>query len=392
MAKRIFNCYGLAAKGGILLVLLLLHAFLVKSQDPMLKETDNPLRSGMDTLVQEAASTFMNDPSHVGLSIGIIKDGEIHTYNYGSTQRGTKVLPDSNTIYEIGSISKTFTGLLLAQAIIDRKINLQDDIRKYLVGSYPNLEYQGRPIKIIQLANHTSGLPSFLPDRPDIFKQTADSVPFLLADLHRNYTKGQFLKDLHNVKIDTVPGFNYHYSNAAAQLLGFILEGVYHKTYGELITRYISAPLKMGQTVAAVPVNRTALAKGYDAKGNNVPYMPVLMKASGGIYSSISDMLKYIGFQLNEKNEAVRLSHTLTRVYADGSHLGLYWRLDQTTKGMREIWHTGGTFGFSSYCVFYPEINTGLILLSNEFDPESEVKLVGIAEKLLKSFKDNGTK
>lgn len=372
--------------GTALIALLLLPVMYARSQNQAGAATDNPFRSRMDTLVQHAVSGFMKDPSRAGLSIGIIKDGETYTYNYGEKEKGSKVLPTSNTVYEIGSISKTFTGILLARAILDKKIDPEDDIRNYLTGTYPNLEYQGHPVKIIHLANHTSGLPPFLPDRPDIFHRAADSIPFLLAGLHRDYTKEWFLNDLHSVKIDTVPGLNYKYSNVAAQLLGFILEGVYHKTFEELIAQYIAMPLAMRQTQASLPSDTAALAKGYDMKGTPMPYMPVLMKPSGGIYSSVADMLKYIRFQLNENEETVHLSHSPTQRYTDSSGIGLYWRLNETSGKMRKVWHTGGTFGFSSYCVLYPEINTGMVLLSNEFDPASQGEIIKVAEKLMEGL------
>jgi len=369
-----------------LLALLVLLAAQVRSQYRIQKVTDNRLETWLDTLVHDAAATYVQDASHVGLSIGIFKNGEIYTYNYGTLRKGINALPDSTTIYEIGSISKTFTGLLLAQAILDKKIKPEDDIRDYLAGAYPNLEYKARPIRIIDLANHSSGLPSFLPDKPEVFQQNPDSVPFLLASLHRNYTKDRFLKDLHNVKIDTVPGFKYRYSNAAVQLLGFILERAYCTNFAELIARYITTPLGMRQTRFSGPAAAATLSRGYDAKGVEMPYMPELMKASGGIYSSVSDMLRYIHYQLDEQHTAVRLSHTPSHVFGDGAVLGLYWRLDKTPAGKRELWHTGGTFGFSSYCVLYPEENTGLILLSNEFDPGAELALVAIAQKLVKGL------
>ena len=345
--------------------------------------------SSIDSIVQHAVLDFMKDTARVGLSAGIYKDGKTYTFHQGTTQRGKSLRPANNTIYEIGSISKTFTGFLLARAIADKKINLDDDIRKYLHDPYPNLAYNGQPVKIMHLANHTSGLPAFLPDRPDLFQHSMDSIPFLLAHLHKGYTKEQFLQDLHNIQPDTLPGVNYRYSNAAAELLGFILENVYHKTFDELVQQYITGPLKMKRTFASKP-GLTGLATGYDSNGNPMPYMPVLMKPAGGIYSSLGDMLKYISLQLNKNNETVQLSHTPTQTYTDSTAIGLFWRINRIPPSTRKIWHTGGTFGFSSYCVLYPDFNTGIILLSNEFDMTSQGELVSVADKIFKELLSNG--
>jgi CubicO group peptidase (beta-lactamase class C family) len=365
----------------------LLQTLYAMSQISASIATGNPvLSSRTDSLVQNVVLKFMSNTSRVGLSIGIIKNGKTYTYNYGTIKKGYKVLPTANTVYEIGSISKTFTGFLLARAIVDKKIKIDDDIRNYLHGWYPNLEYDGQPIRIMHLANHTSGLPPFLPDRPDLFQRPQDSIPFLMANLHRDYTKEQFLKDLHTIKLDTVPGYNYRYSNTAAQLLGFILENVYNKTFGELIQQYITGPLAMKQTKVSDKTGMAGLAEGYGSSGNRMPYMPVLMKPSGGIYSSVSNMLNYIRFQLNEKNKPVRLSHIATMNYTDSTGIGLFWRINRIQNKTRKIWHTGGTFGFSSYCVFYPEMNAGIVLLSNEFDATSQGELVHIAEELYETI------
>ena len=179
--------------------------------------TDNPLKSKIDRVVQTSVKSFMKSGSRVGLSLGIYNQDKIYTYNYGSTQKKKQILPTNNTIYEIGSISKTITGLLLAQAVIDKKVNLDDDVRKYLSGSYPNLEYDGHPIKLFQLLNHTSGLPFNIWQTQAITENTnKDSLPYILSLNEKKYTKKQFLEDLHNVKIDTIPGIKLSYSNSAS--------------------------------------------------------------------------------------------------------------------------------------------------------------------------------
>ena len=198
--------------------------------------SDNPLKSRIDSIVQNAAGFFMEDSARVGLSIGIYNNGEIHTYNYGSTEKSKQNLPSDKTIYEVGSISKTFTGLLLAKAVLDNKVKIDDDIRKYLDEDYPNLEYAHQPIKLFHLLNHSSGLPYNLPDTPELFKNPNDSLPFILADIEKNYSRDKFFDDLHKVKIDTVPGIKLSYSNSAAQLLGYILEGVYKMSFGEMLS------------------------------------------------------------------------------------------------------------------------------------------------------------
>jgi CubicO group peptidase (beta-lactamase class C family) len=203
----------------------------------------------------------------------------------------------------------------------------------------------------------------------------------LLAALHHHYTQQQFLHDLHDVSLDTIPGARYRYSNAGAQLLAILLENAYHQSLAELTRTFITVPLQMHDTYTAFPAGDPALAQGYDGKGRAMPPIPADMSAAGGIYSSVADLLQYIRFQLDECNATTRLSHRPTDTYTDSTAIGLFWRIHQSGQ-LRKIWHTGGTFGFSSYCALYPEAHFGIIVLSNEFDPGSQAALVQLADKI----------
>ena len=373
----------------LLIILFFLHPSLGQTQTvKQAIPTDNKLKSQIDTVVQKAAMPFIGDTSKVGLSIGIYKNGKVYSYNYGTTQRENPKLPTNKTVYEIGSISKTFTGTLLAQAVKDKKVKIDDDIRKYLDGSYPNLEYQGKPIKLSHLVSHISGLPFFLPDNPNLFQNANfDTLPFTISKIQQNYSKQKFFADLHNVKLDTVPGYNFHYSNVGAQLLKYILERVYNMTYDKLLNEYITKPLKMKNTNSLYSKNDFVnLAKGYNAKEKLMPYNPQILDAAGGIFSTTSDMLQYLKFHLDEKNEVVALSHKVTKGNINRFAIGLNWQEQLTEKKHKKIWQSGGTFGFSSYCVIYPELKIAIILLSNESDPTAQDGLEQIADKIFEKL------
>ncbi|CAN5298219.1 hypothetical protein BH09BAC4_BH09BAC4_16430 [soil metagenome] len=215
---------------------------------PEKASTDNPLKTSVDLVVEEAAQHFMATPQSVGLSIGIIKDGQPYVYNYGTVEKGRQQLPTGQTVYPIASITKTFTGALLAQAVVEKKVKLGDDIRKYLTGNYSNLAYEGQPIRLFHLINHRSGLPFLLPDRPDAFANTAIPSSTIAAELLQGYTRDDFYADLHKVKLNTMPGYTFRYSNAGAQLLGYILERVYNRPFDELVRLKITQPLAMSHT------------------------------------------------------------------------------------------------------------------------------------------------
>jgi CubicO group peptidase (beta-lactamase class C family) len=115
--------------------------FTSKAEGPSLRVTDgdNPLRTDLDKAAQVAAETFFSQPVHVGISFAVIENGDTHFYNYGLTSKLSRQRPTRRSIYEIASITKTLTGALASMAILDGKMSLDDDFRRYLTEPYPNL-------------------------------------------------------------------------------------------------------------------------------------------------------------------------------------------------------------------------------------------------------------
>lgn len=101
-------------------------------------------------------------------------------------------------------------------------------------------------------------------------------------------------------------------------------------------------------------------------------------------------MLKYIKFHLNENNQLINLSHTPTFGDINSFAIGLNWQMNKTQDGFRRIWQSGGSFGFSSYCVVYPELNIGIALLSNEADRTAQGGLAEAAKKIFEGIKMGG--
>lgn len=345
----------------------------------------------INRVVNKAANKFMSDPHSVGLSVGIIKDGRARTYNFGEVEKGKKKLPGQHTIYELASITKTFTGVLLAQAAVEGKVKLDDDVRKYLDGSYPNLEFKGKPIRLFHLINHTSRLPFVMPDRPELFRNPDPyELPKILTAIESSYTRENFYEDLHKVKLDKEPGTEFKYSNSAAQLLGYILEKIYGMSYEQIVLKKIAEPLGMTETkITLTAAEKRRLAKGHYDNGSVALYGTPQTQAAGALRSSVSDMLKYMRYHLNENDEVIRLSHQTTwgdiKYYASG----LNWQMNKTPAGHRRIWQNGGSFGFSSYCVIFPELRLGIVLLSNESDQNSQGRLNAMADEILMGIGEN---
>jgi CubicO group peptidase (beta-lactamase class C family) len=124
---------------------------------------------------------------------------------------------------------------------------------------------------LYQLINHTSRLPFLLPNTLNLSRHPPDSIPYLVSAQQKNYSKESFLSDLHGVTLDTIPGTKYGYSNAASQLLGFILEKIYGSTYPQLLQQYILLPTGMRNTRVSTGEKTATFATATMPKGFQCP-------------------------------------------------------------------------------------------------------------------------
>jgi D-alanyl-D-alanine-carboxypeptidase/D-alanyl-D-alanine-endopeptidase len=341
----------------------------------------------IDQAVAKAAAVFMNDPRSVGLSAGVIRGDDAHSYHFGSVSKQRRELPNERTIYPIASLTKTFTGTLLAQAQLEGKLKLDDDIRTYLDGDYPNLAFEGQPIRIHHLVNHVSGLPRLLPDTPEASPAFQSTIPYpeRLRRLVAATTRADFYAGLHRVKLTAPPGTRFQYSNAAAQLAGHILERVYGSDFEALVGRHIAAPLGMRDTFINPTLQQERrLVDGYDETGTLQPYFPVQSQAGGALKSTLADMLAYARWHAEERDPAARLSHQPTdRV---GTYTaGLNWQI-VSRGGRRVLFQDGSHPGFACLLVLHPESGAAVVLLSNAIDSGTMERLRTMANGIASAF------
>lgn len=360
----------------------------------------------LDTLIKSLGNGIVKQPTGAGLSIGIYHAGQTWFYNFGTTERGADKPPAENTVYEIGSVTKTFVSLLLAQAVIDKKVKLDDDVRKYLDGDYPNLEYNHQPITLLNLANTTSGLPDVLPSAPEALLKNApeDLIPFIVERYYQTLTEKDFYNALHTVKLDTIPGFYPKHSNCAAQLLGYILQRVYSKPLYQLLQQYILSPLQMQNTSFSGSSLKDEVINGYNSKGNPAPHLiQAYMQGSGGLRSSTADLIKYAAYLLDNKSPVTQLvlkqnigidagTNKVVGINPPGTvddkvySASLNWWQYNPEKGKEQVWADGGTPGFNSYIVLYPGAKLAVVLISNKSSNDVFGALPGIAAQVLKVF------
>lgn len=318
----------------------------------------------MDRVFLRLGAEFVKNGRTDGMSIAVVKDGKAHFYNFGTTTRGKAQPPTEHSVYEIGSITKVFTSLVLAHAVEEGKIGLQDDIRRYLPGDYPNLAWEGTPVRIVDLANTTSALPDNLPNPFPQGKFDPDKAPFLALEAMKGFRPDQVYEELKTAKLDAKPGTRPQHSNLAADLLGRILEKVYGEPYEALVARYIEKPFGMapgtGRGRAADEVN------GYNKRQVAMPrlYEREFLMA-GGLRYSTADMARFLVAELAAADPAIRLSQQPAWGDPDRSAVGLNWTLSRTIESKPRLRMSGSTFGCSSYIEMYPAMDYGIVLLAN---------------------------
>ena len=347
----------------------------------------------VDVVVDAAAKTFLAaNPQSAGVSIAVVRGDRTRFYNYGVANRTGHVPMTSETLFPIASVTKTFTGTLLADAQLEGKLRLDDDIRTYLDGNYPNLESGGRAIHIADLVDHRSGLPFFIPDVPESqpdFKSpdSKNDEPWLtrIGRLEAGYSRDDFYADLHKVALPGPPGKDFHYSNAGAMLASYILERVYGQSYETLVTDKILKPLGMEHTRLTLTAQEEALvAKGYDGDGRVMPSGNVVFLGAGALKSTARDIVRFVRWEMAESEPAVILSHqsqTGPGAYA----AGLNWQM-LTSNDRRVIWQTGNIEGYNTYCITEPELKTGLVVFFNEADPKSNPAQGEMVNAILKGL------
>lgn len=337
----------------------------------------------MDRVFQRLGTRFIADGRADGVSIAVVRNGQPHFYNFGTTTRGKDKPPTEDSVYEIGSVSKVFNALILAHAVLEGKINLQDDIRRYLPGDYPNLEWEGTPVRIVDLVTTTSALPDNLPN-PFPVGADPDKAPFIATEAMKRITPNQVYDELKTARLSRKPGTQTQHSNLAPVLMGRILEKVYGKSYESLVARYIEKPLGMqtgfGKSRESLEVD------GYNKRHVAMPrmYEDAFLMA-GGLRYSTRDMAKFLTAELAATDPAIRLTQKPAWGDPGKSAMGLNWVLSRTVENKPRLRMSGSTFGCASYIEMYPALGYGIILLANR-PGETQNELQDLANQALEDI------
>ncbi len=297
-----------------------------------------------------------------GMVVGMIAADppERWVVGYGRLSATDDRVPDGDTVFEIGSITKVFTGILLAQAVVNGEVKLDDPISTYLPEGVTAPEYEGQSITLLDLATHTSGLPRM----PSNFHPKDPSNPY--AD----YTMDQMYDFLSGYRLTRAPGSASEYSNYSFGLLGNLLvRRAGQADYEALLLERITHPLGMDSTrTELTPDMRSRLAAPHTASlAQTSLWDNTTLAACGAIRSTANDMLTFLaanmGLTDTELQPALQLANTPQRPTAGLNSIGLGWGLPNSGKWIHE--HDGGTGGTYSYVAWDPQRKIGVVVLAN---------------------------
>jgi len=317
---------------------------------PALSEVDK-----RDDLIQ----AYLEDERTHALSIGIIQDSQFSYQHYGHISGTGSASPDNGTIYEIGSITKTFTAAVLAGMVREGKVQYDDRIAQYLPEGVVNWPDSLR-ITLLELATHTSGLPRL----PDNMKW---DVLLNLRNPYSNYQEEDLFDFLREYQPKPPAKRETAYSNLGYGLLGQLLARVEGVGYETLVSRYVLQPLDMHSTAIELSEDQQSrFAPGYNPRGYANPAwdLPGLAGA-GALRSTTPDMLHFLQANM-EKHTPFPITHQPRAEMDENMQVGLAWIIETLPASGREIiWHNGGTGGFRSFVGMDKEKQIGVVVLSN---------------------------
>jgi len=325
---------------------------------------DVPSIPGDDEIRQLLVNRIDEQKRSVGIVVGVVEGGQRRIVSYGRLATDAPREVDGDTVYEIGSITKVFTAILLADLAGEGTLELETPVQRLLGPDVTVPTRNDAEITLLHLTTHSSGLPRM----PNNFRPADAGNPY--AD----YTVAQLYEFLASHELGRDIGETVEYSNLGTGLLGHALALSQETDYESLVSERLLAPLGMSDTsIVLSSSQQERLAIGHSVQLRPVANwdLPTLAGA-GALRSTANDMLTFVeanlGLGESPLQEEMTETHQSRRDFpAPGMHIGLGWVI-RTGHGRDLHWHNGGTGGYRSFLGFDLASRTGVVVLSNSGD------------------------
>jgi serine-type D-Ala-D-Ala carboxypeptidase/endopeptidase len=297
----------------------------------------------------------------VGMVVGIVTPAGRRVVSYGTFSTSDARPVTSDSVFEIGSVTKVFTSWLLADMVRRNEVGLADPAARYLpTGMTINSATNGRTMTLVDLATHTAGLPFW----PSNVPATGNNNAALAG-----YTVAQLFEFISTFEVPPDIGTRWAYSNIDAGLLGILLGRHVGSTFDALLAARITNPLKLSSTAITVTSEMTSrLVTGHDAQLNKAPRWNVPAMAGGGsLHSSADDLLTFMAALGDTGSPISAALPTMleTRRQGPGFQQALGWMVISRSPDDQILFHDGQTLGFASSIAYDPRARTGVVVLAN---------------------------
>lgn len=342
-----------------------------------------------DTLtdqIRPLAEAYLKRAETPCVVIGLIHSGHTRVFGFGRLTKGSDRGPDGSTPFEIGSVTKVFTGLALAEMAERGQVRLDEPVSALLPDSVKVPDRGGKPITLLDLSTHRSGLPRIAP------------ITFLKgmfsANPYADFSSAQLYAFLKSFELESDPGATFAYSNLGYGLLGHALATRAGVDYETLIETRITRPLGMHSTKTRLDAGEMSrMAMPHDRTRKPIaPWDFDVLAGAGALRSSVDDLLRFLEAHLDPDStplaSPIRAAMTPRRETGrPGDRIGLGWMVRTSPKTRRTlIWHNGGTGGSRSFIGLLPEQRIGIAVLAN-----SDAQVDSLASEILRAIAPEST-
>jgi len=345
----------------------------------------------LDEAVEFTGQVLFLEHKVPALVIGAVRNGETSIHGFGERSKGAQA-PDGDTLLRIGSITKAFTGQVLANLVAENKVSFTDSLGKLAPDMASGANDAVQRIRLIDLATQSGGLPRELPREPG-----PDNDPFATITLA---AMADWLKQ---AKPIYPPGTGVLYSNVGFDLLAIAMSSAAKTPYPQLLQQYVTGPLGMKDTTfEPSEAQKKRFMQGHGFDGKPLPDVPTgsIIVGAGGLYSTPNDLLRWMQWHLDlsaEKDAEVRLLDHAIYLVRDGlkpvygmdesgqmDAMGLAW-VAMMPEGDRPfiLQKAGGLQGTFAYIAFAPRQNIAVFIAINKFDFGAAMAMGHAANELI---------